>query len=53
MAEIKIKCQDCKKEITIQIRTIDSLKAKIAQLEKQILILQSVNPFENLFRGGH
>lgn len=53
MTEIKIHCSDCNKEIIIQIKTIDSLKAKIAQLERQILILQSANPFENLFCGRH
>lgn len=53
MTEIKIHCPDCNKEIIIQIRTIDNLKAKIAQLERQILTLRSANPFENLFRGGY
>ena len=36
MTKIKIKCPDCKKEITIKIKTIDKLNKKIQQLVKEI-----------------
>ena len=52
MTEIKVKCPDCNKEITVLINTIDVLKEKIQQLEKQIAILQSGDTFEKLFCRG-
>ena len=43
MTQIKVTCPDCKKQIIIQIRTIDSLRAENERLKAEILRLKRLD----------
>lgn len=43
MTQIKVTCPDCKKQITVQIRTIDSLRAENERLKAEILRLKRLD----------
>ena len=58
MSKITITCPDCGKKITVDIRTIDTLKdenfklkAKVFYYEQQLDKVKN-NPFNQMFGGG-
>ena len=50
MTVIHIECPRCKHKITVEVRTIDTLRAEVAQLQQDLrMVRNSSASFEGLF----